>query len=61
MNQLWDSIKGHKTYVVAILGILYTLAQMWTGAIDQNTGVNIILGFLGLGAVRHGISTTKGQ
>lgn len=50
---------GYKTYIVAACGIAYTLAQMWTGAIDQTTGVNLILGFLGLGAVRHGIA--KGQ
>jgi hypothetical protein len=61
MNTLLSKLAGKKTYIVAAAGIAYTLAQMWSGAVDQNTGVNVILGFLGLGAVRHGVSTsTKG-
>ena len=58
MAKLWAYLQGKKSYIVAAAGILWTGAQLWTGAIDQNTAVDAILGFLGIGTLRHGISTS---
>lgn len=52
-------LDGYKTYIVAGATILYALVQMWQGSIDQNTGIQMIAGALGLSALRHGIA--KGQ
>ena len=49
-------LKGKKTYIVMIIAVLLNgLASQ--GLIDASAieSVNIILGFLGLGAVRNGI------
>ena len=54
-------LQGKKTYIVAGATILYAVVGMWSGSLDQNSGMAMIFGALGFGAVRHGISTTKGQ
>lgn len=54
-----SKINGSKTYIVAAVTIAFALAQLWQGAIDQNTAMEMVLGAMGLGALRHGIS--KGE
>ena len=54
-----SKLDGYKTYIVAAATIIYALVQLWQGAIDQNTAVQMIAGALGLSALRHGIA--KGQ
>ena len=60
MQALWAALQGKKTYIIAAIGILGLWAQVWQGTLDQSTAIDGTFGFLGLGAVRHGVSTTKG-
>jgi hypothetical protein len=48
---------GYKTYIVMIIGILVNgaIAMGYISA-DLLPTINSILGFLGLGAIRHGIA-----
>lgn len=61
MQAIWTALQGKKTYIIAAIGIAGLWAQVWQGTLDQNTAIDGTLGFLGLGAVRHGVSTTKGS
>lgn len=60
MSNLIMWLQGKKTYIVMILGFVFNLgvtAGWWT--LDNQVWelVNIILGFLGIGAIRDGIKT----
>jgi hypothetical protein len=48
-------LNGYKTYIVAGATILFTLVQLWTGAIDASTAIFATLGALGLSGLRHGV------
>jgi len=56
MKRLIDFLKGKKTYVVAVIIAVVNLAVAF-GYIspDHLTQINIVLGALGLGAVRDAI------
>jgi type IV secretory pathway VirB2 component (pilin) len=58
MLSLFSKIEGYKTYIVAVVTVIYALVTMWNGTMDQHTGVAMILGALGLGGLRHGITTS---
>ena len=45
----WEQLKGYKTYIVALVAIVYGLVYK-----DSNA---VILGLMGLG-LRHGLATT---
>ena len=60
MNIMLSKINGYKTYIVAGVTVAYAVVAHWGGTIDTNTEITMILGALGLGALRHGIST-KGE
>lgn len=61
MQALWTALQGKKTYIIAAFGIASLWVQVWAGTLDQAQAIEGTLGFLGLGAVRHGVSTTKGS
>lgn len=52
-------LSGYKTYIIAVLGIIYAISGFLTGHVDANTAIQLILGSGGLAALRHGISTTQ--
>lgn len=52
-----SSLNGYKTYIVAAVTVVFALASWWAGTIDQSAAIAMILGALGLGGLRHGIST----
>lgn len=54
-------LNGYKTYIVAAATIFFAAAQYWNGATNETSMILTILGALGLGAVRHAISTTGEQ
>lgn len=47
INQIWEGLKGHKTYIVAVAAVIY-------GAYAKDA--NIILLGLGMAGIRQGIS-----
>jgi len=57
MDKLLGFLKGKKTYVIAIVAVAvnFSVYMGWL-SVDQLSTVNAILAFLGLGAVRAGIS-----
>ena len=61
MKAIWTALQGKKTYIIAAIGIIGLWAQVWQGTMDQNAAIDGTLVFLGLGGLRHGVSTTKGS
>jgi len=57
MDKLLGFLKGKKTYLIAIVAVAvnFSVYMGWL-SVDQLSTVNAILAFLGLGAVRAGIS-----
>lgn len=51
------SFTGKKTYLVAVAILAYAIGGWVAGFLDINTSIKLILEGLGLGALRHGIST----
>lgn len=51
-------LNGYKTYAVAALTVVFGVSGFLTGHLDANTAIGFILGGSGLGALRHGISTS---
>jgi len=54
-KKIIENIQGKKTYSIAIVTIIFSLAGMYIGSIDQNTGISLILGSLGLSGLRNAI------
>lgn len=60
MQAIIEKLQGYKTYIVIVLGALFNIgiaAGWWT--VDNQVWelVNMILTFLGIGAVRSGIKS----
>ena len=52
-------LQGKKTYIVALAGAAYAVAQFWSGAIDVNALVAALVAAAGAMSLRHGISTSS--
>ena len=54
---LWVLLDGKKTYVIAVVTAVLNLAVAfgWL-SVDNLTQINVVLGALGLGALRSGVS-----
>jgi len=60
MTGIFDFLQGYKTYIVMILAFVFNLgatAGWWLPDNQVWELINIILGFLGLGAIRAGMKT----
>ena len=57
MKKIMDFLKGKKTYLVVAIGVIVN-GCVSMGIIDPQylTTINTVLGFLGLGTIRHGIT-----
>ena len=57
MSKILTALSGKKTYLIVLIAVVVNVAQQqgWI-TVDQIDQINIVLGFLGLGAVRAGIS-----
>lgn len=54
--QLWNSLSGYKTYIVALVIAVLNLAVAANWVTPEHlTQINLVLGALGLGAVRSAI------
>lgn len=51
-------LSGYKTYIVCAVAIAYAIVQWWTGALDLNAMVQMILAALGGIGLRLGVSNT---
>ncbi len=51
-------LKGKKTYIVAVATICYALSGVVAGYIPIDQAVMLILGALGLGALRNGVDSS---
>ena len=56
MENVWEWLKGKKSYLVAAVAIVTAIYQLTTGAIDANTAWEMILAALGLAALRSGVT-----
>jgi type IV secretory pathway VirB2 component (pilin) len=54
-----QKLDGYKTYIVAAATILFTGIQLWAGQIDTQTAIFAVLGALGLGGLRHGMTQAR--
>jgi len=52
-----SALNGWKTYIVVAATVIWAALSMWKGSMDTQTGIGIILGAGGLGALRHGVAT----
>jgi hypothetical protein len=52
-------VKGRKTYVVGIVGILTAAGGYWSGMVPQDSAVIILLGSLSAMGLRHGMANGK--
>ncbi len=50
-----NKVKGYKTYIVMIATICYALGGMVAGLVTPAVGIPLILGALGLSALRNGL------
>lgn len=53
---IMNLISGKKTYIVAVLTIIYAVTAYFTGNMDLNTATQMVLGGAGLGALRAGVT-----
>ncbi|MDE2020616.1 MAG: hypothetical protein KGJ13_09800 [Patescibacteria group bacterium] len=56
MHNFLASLSGYKTYIVAIATVFYAAVEYWDGTLNQAAAVGMVLGALGLGALRNGIN-----
>lgn len=53
---MWNFINGKKTYLIAGVTIVYAWASVYLGLSDTATAIDLTLGALGMGTLRHGLS-----
>lgn len=49
-------LEGRKTYLVAALGVVWVIVGVCFKWLEVNTAVELLLGFLGLAALRAGVA-----
>jgi hypothetical protein len=57
MQKILTALAGKKTYLIVLIAVIVNVSQQqgWI-TVDQIETINVVLGFLGLGTVRAGIS-----
>ena len=55
MMKVWGALRGRKSYLVALVTIVYAVVVIGWGGSDWNAAAELVLAGLGLGALRHGI------
>lgn len=58
MQELWNFLKGKKTYFIMLATIAYAGTGWLTGNLTQTEALAFIFGASGLGALRHGVGTS---
>lgn len=50
---------GYKTYIICAIAIIYGVTGFFTGNLDANAALQVILAALGGAAMRHGMTTSS--
>lgn len=50
-----EFLKGKKTYIISILAVVYAVSGYILGYIELQNAIQLIIGSLGISALRHGI------
>lgn len=50
-------MSGYKTYAVMVIIVLYGITGFLSGNLDANAALLVVMNGLGLGALRHGLTT----
>jgi hypothetical protein len=48
-------LQGKKTYLIAVCMIIYAIFGMYSGYMNQQSGIELILQALGISALRNGV------
>ena len=59
LKEQFDMLAGKKTYVVAILTIIYAWAGFFANLHSLDVAINLTLGSAGLGALRAGVAKAE--
>lgn len=59
IRRLYDSIDGKKTYIVAVIALIYIWSQVWAGTMDVNTAIEGTIAVLGGAALRDAIKKSE--
>jgi len=51
-------MSGYKTYIVCVVAIVYAVAGFYTGHLDTNAAMQVVLAALGAAGLRNAISTS---
>jgi len=54
-----SKLKGYKTYIMSVAAICYALGGAVAGFLTWEVAIPVILGALGLGALRNALSPEK--
>lgn len=49
-------LNGYKTYIVCALAVIYAATGFFSGNLDANTAMQVVLAALGAAGLRHGIA-----
>jgi len=52
-------LSGYKTYIVCAVAVIYAVAGFYTGNLDLNAAIQVVLAALGAAGLRHGITTSS--
>jgi hypothetical protein len=56
---MFETVSGKKTYIVAAATIAYALLGYYTGNLDFNRAVEVVLNGAGLAALRAGVARAQ--
>lgn len=57
MDKIIEFLKGKKSYIVAVVAIIWAVVGLLLNLIEYQTAVDIILGASGLAALRAGLKS----
>lgn len=56
VNQVWEFLKGKKTFTICAVAVVYALSAVATGHMDAQTAVQEVMAALAAASLRHGMS-----
>lgn len=59
MKNVWEMLKGKKTYLVAGVMFMYAISGLILGHLTSDQAFQVIMAALATAGIRHGITTQK--